>query len=135
MRAESGRKQLVVISLRRCFVIEHLYVQGRNTRDGRRGYSDRWTRPNNVEERMAERTSWEKVESGGGQLLDQLKRLIEEGNIRRVVVKQGERVVAEFPLTIGVVGAVFAPVLAAVGALAALLTNCSIEVEKLTSEE
>jgi hypothetical protein len=81
---------------------------------------------------MTDRTCWEKVEAGGGQVLDQLKKLVEEGNVRRVVVKQGERVVAEFPLTIGVVGAVFAPVLAAIGALAALLTSCSIEVEKET---
>jgi hypothetical protein len=81
---------------------------------------------------MVERTCWERVEAGGGEILDQLKRLVEQGNVRRVVVKQAGRVVAEFPLTVGVVGAVFAPVLAAVGALVALLTNCTIEVEKVT---
>jgi hypothetical protein len=59
--------------------------------------------------------------------------LIHEGNVRRIVIRQGERSVAEFPLTVGVVGTVAAPILAAVGAIAALLTNCSIEVQRATS--
>jgi hypothetical protein len=79
---------------------------------------------------MAERTVWETIQVEGGELLNEVKRVIREGNVRRVVIKQAERPVAEFPLTVGVVGAVFAPVLAAVGALAALLTDCSIEVER-----
>jgi hypothetical protein len=79
---------------------------------------------------MAERTWWETVESKSGELLEQLKQLIAEGNVRRVVVKQEGQVVAEFPLTVGVVGAVLAPVLAAIGALVALLTRCTIEVER-----
>ena len=57
----------------------------------------------------------------------QSQKLIEEGNVRRVVIKQGDRTLAEFPLMIGVVGAVIAPVLAAVGAIAALVTHCKIE--------
>jgi len=64
-----------------------------------------------------------------------VKRLIAEGNVRRVVVKQEGQVVAEFPLTVGVVGAVLAPVLAAIGALAALLTRCTIEVERTERHE
>ncbi|HEX2309823.1 MAG TPA: DUF4342 domain-containing protein [Vicinamibacterales bacterium] len=79
---------------------------------------------------MTERTWWETVESKSGELLEQLKQLIAEGNVRRVVVKQEGQVVAEFPLTVGVVGAVLAPVLAAIGALVALLTRCTIEVER-----
>jgi uncharacterized protein DUF4342 len=79
---------------------------------------------------MTERTWWETVEGKSGELLEQVKRLIAEGNVRRVVVKQEGQVVAEFPLTVGVVGAVLAPVLAAIGALAALLTRCTIEVER-----
>jgi hypothetical protein len=66
----------------------------------------------------------------GGQLLDGLKTIIEEGNVRRVRIRQRDRTVAEFPLTIGVVGAVLAPVLAAIGAIAALLTECTIDVER-----
>jgi hypothetical protein len=80
---------------------------------------------------MAEYTWWETIKVEGSQLLDRVKELIEEGNVRRIVIKQDDRTIAEFPLTIGVVGAVFAPVLAAVGAIAALATNCKIEVERV----
>jgi hypothetical protein len=81
---------------------------------------------------MAERTWWENVEAKGGELIEALKELIAEGNVRRVRVRQKDRVVAEFPLTVGVVGAVLAPVLAAIGAIAALLTDCTIDVERET---
>jgi hypothetical protein len=77
-----------------------------------------------------ERTWREKIEGTSEQILSQIKRLIDEGNVRRVVVKQQGRVVAEFPLTVGVVGTVIAPVAAAIGALTAVLADCSIEVEK-----
>ena len=78
-----------------------------------------------------ERTFWQKLEGTTENILNQLKKLIDEGNIRRVVVKQRGRTVAEFPLTAGVIGAVIAPVAAAIGALSALLAECSIEVEKI----
>jgi hypothetical protein len=77
-----------------------------------------------------ERTFWQKVEGTTDQVIGELKRLVEQGNVRRVVVKQRGRTVAEFPLTVGVVGAVLAPVAAAIGALTALLTECTIEVER-----
>ena len=80
---------------------------------------------------MSESTRWESFKIDSGQLIEQVKRLIHEGNVRRVVVKQDGRIVAEFPLTIGVVGAALAPVLAAVGTLAALLAECTIEVERV----
>lgn len=79
---------------------------------------------------MQQRPNVESIKVEGEQLLDRVKQVIHEGNVRRVVIKQEERTVAEFPLTIGVIGAVVAPVLAAVGALAALLTHCTIEVER-----
>jgi hypothetical protein len=63
----------------------------------------------------------------GGELLDRLKQLIAEGDVRRVVVKQEGQIVAEFPLSVGVVGTVLAPV--AIGARG-LLTHCTIEVER-----
>lgn len=66
----------------------------------------------------------------GGQLLERVRQLIHEGNVRRITVKHDGNVVAEFPLTVGVVGAIFAPVLAAIGALTALLAECTIEVER-----
>ena len=77
-----------------------------------------------------ERTFWQKLEGTTEDILNQLAKLIDEGNIRRVVVKQRGRTVAEFPLTAGVIGAVIAPLAAAIGALCALLAECSIEVEK-----
>jgi DNA-binding HxlR family transcriptional regulator len=81
---------------------------------------------------MQERTFWEKLEGTTEQVIAQLKKLVEEGNVRRVVVKQHGRTVAEFPLTLGVIGTVLAPLVAAIGALTALLTECTIEVEKTT---
>jgi hypothetical protein len=84
---------------------------------------------------MAEQHRMETIKVEGGQLIDQIKRLVHEGNVRRIVIKQGERTVVEFPLTIGVVGVVLAPVLAAAGALAALLTDCAIEVERVADDQ
>ena len=81
-------------------------------------------------EKQMERTWREKIEGTTDQILAQIKRLIDEGNIRRVLVKQQGKVIAEFPLTVGVVGTVLAPVAAAIGALTAVLADCSIEVEK-----
>ena len=82
---------------------------------------------------MGERTYKESFKVAADQLVDAVKRLIHEGNVRRVIVKQDGRTVVEFPLTIGVVGTVLAPVLAAVGALAAVLTECTLEVERSVS--
>jgi hypothetical protein len=83
---------------------------------------------------MQERTIWETIRLQGNELLESLRRLIQEGNARRIVIKQGDRTIAEFPLTAGVVGALVAPVLAAIGALIALVKDCSIEVEKVVSD-
>jgi hypothetical protein len=77
-----------------------------------------------------ERTWREKIEGTTDQILTQIGKLIDEGNVRKVVVKHKGRVIAEFPLTVGVVGTVLAPVAAAIGALTAVLAECSIEVEK-----
>ena len=79
---------------------------------------------------MAQATT-EKRTITGSQLLEYVKRLLHQGNIRRIVISQEGRTIAEFPLTIGVVGAVMAPVLAAIGALAALLAECTIEIERV----
>jgi hypothetical protein len=79
---------------------------------------------------MAEQTFWESTKVQGDKLLETVKGIIREGNVRRIVIKQGDRSMAEFPLTAGVVGAVFAPVLAAIGALAALVNDCTILVER-----
>ena len=69
------------------------------------------------------------LETSGGNIVDKIKELVHEGNIRKISVKQDGRTIAEFPLTFGVVGAALAPALAAIGAITALLTDCTIEVE------
>jgi hypothetical protein len=69
------------------------------------------------------------------QLVETLKKLVYEGNVRRVIVKQDGRTVVEFPLTVGVIGTVFAPMLAAAGALAAVLSECTIEVERTVADD
>ena len=67
----------------------------------------------------------------GEELLTKVKNLIKEGNIRRVIIKDKEgKILFEIPLTFGVVGALIAPQLAAIGAIAALLTEATIVVEK-----
>jgi hypothetical protein len=67
----------------------------------------------------------------GEQLLKKVKELIAEGNVRKITIidKSGKELMS-FPLTFGVVGVVFAPILAAVGALAALVGECTIAVER-----
>ena len=64
-------------------------------------------------------------------MLNKVKELVKEGNVRKISIheKDGKELMS-FPLSLGVVGAVFAPVLAAVGALAALIGECSITVER-----
>jgi len=67
----------------------------------------------------------------GEQLLDKIKQLLHEGNIRRIIIKDVKgNVFMEIPLTIGVVGTALLPVLAAVGALAALVSDFTIQIIK-----
>jgi hypothetical protein len=69
----------------------------------------------------------------GEDLLKKLNAVIKEGNVRRIVIKDKEgRSLINIPLTIGVVGVVLAPALAAVGAIAALVSECTILVERNT---
>ena len=80
---------------------------------------------------MSEKTFWQTIETTGEQLLATIKQIIEAGNVRRIRVRQRDRVIAEFPLTIGVVGTLIAPIAAAIGALTAVLTECTIDVERV----
>ena len=78
----------------------------------------------------AKKTS-ETFELKGEDLVKKVKELIHEGNVRRIIIKNKEgKTLIEFLLTFGVVGALIAPVLAAVGAVAALVSECSITVER-----
>jgi hypothetical protein len=76
-------------------------------------------------------TKKESFSINGEELLNKVKELVKEGNIRKISIhdKEGKELMS-FPLTIGVVGVLFAPVLAAVGALAALIGECTLTVER-----
>jgi len=76
------------------------------------------------------KTFWESIKTESENVVEKLKQLIHEGNVRRIVIQHQGRTVAEFPLTAGVVGALLAPVLAAIGAIVALLKDCTIQVER-----
>ncbi len=78
-----------------------------------------------------EEVKTEEFQVSGDKLVAKIKELVHEGNIRRIIIKNEEgRVMIDLPLTIGVVGVLLAPQLAAIGALAALLTKGTIVVEK-----
>ena len=82
---------------------------------------------------MTESTCWESVKADGASIDQKINELIRAGNVRRIVIEHEGKTIAEFPLTAGVVGVVFAPILAAVGALVALLQDCTIHVERVRS--
>ena len=71
----------------------------------------------------------------GDEILDKVKEIIREGNARKIIIKnEKEETIMEFTLTIGAIGAVIAPIFAAVGVIAALATDCEIIVEKREEE-
>ena len=81
------------------------------------------------------KTTKETFSINGEQLLKKVKELIAEGNVRKITIKdKAGKELMSFPVTIGVVGVVLAPILAAVGALAALVTECTISVERDVEE-
>ena len=75
--------------------------------------------------------NWDEFQVKGEELIAKVKELIREGNVRRIVIDNEEgKTLIEIPLTIGVVGALFLPVFAAIGAIAAMVTNCTIRVQR-----
>lgn len=80
-------------------------------------------------------TDTEKFRVSGSEIVEKVKQLIHEGNIRKVRLVHEDRTIIEIPLSIGApvaaLGIMAAPVLAAIGAFAALVTECTIEVEKV----
>lgn len=81
---------------------------------------------------MSEEVRVEEFEVTGEKLIETVKQIIRGGNIRRVSIKSEKGAnLMEFPLTLGVAGALILPQLAAIGAIAALVTKCSIVVEKV----
>lgn len=87
------------------------------------------------EEKKQEKSRTEEFRLTGGEILNKVKEVIHQGNARRIILKDEQgKTFLEIPLTVGVVGAIVAPILAAVGAIAALASNLTIIVVK-TDEE
>ena len=86
---------------------------------------------------MAEDKVWtEKIEVMGEEVLTKVKEIVREGNARRInIINEDGEHILEIPLTFGVVGALLAPTLAAVGAMAAILTKCTVEIERVEKPE
>jgi hypothetical protein len=83
-----------------------------------------------------EKSNHESFKVSGDEILSKVKEIIKEGNARKIIIKnEKEETIMEFPLTIGAIGVVLAPIFAAVGTLTALATHCTIIVEKRNSEE
>lgn len=78
-------------------------------------------------------SEWEEYPVSADDLVSRVKELIDEGNVRRIIVRsQTGDTLIEIPMTIGVIGALLAPYLAALGAIAAIVTRCTIAVERKT---
>jgi hypothetical protein len=83
-----------------------------------------------------EKLNQQSFKVSGDEILTKIKEIIKEGNARRIIIKNDkDETIMEFPLTIGAIGVVLAPLYAAIGTLAALATNCTIIVEKKNNEE
>jgi len=70
----------------------------------------------------------EELQVGAEKVIEKVKEIIHEGNVRRIVIKNKKKVIVELPMTIAAIGAVMAPLLAVAGTITALATNCTIEV-------
>ncbi len=87
-------------------------------------------------EAKKEKTRTEEFKVIGSEILDKFKEILHEGNIRKIILKNEDgKTFLEIPLTIGVIGAAVAPLLAAVGAIAALASSMTIIVEKVEDEK
>jgi hypothetical protein len=83
-----------------------------------------------------EQSKHESFKVSGEEILSKVKEIIKEGNARKIIIKnEKDETIIEFPLTIGAIGVVLAPIFAAVGTLAAVATHCTIIVEKRDPEE
>ncbi|QQG49674.1 MAG: DUF4342 domain-containing protein [Candidatus Berkelbacteria bacterium] len=80
---------------------------------------------------MAKKQHYEEFKVSGEDVLKKVKQLIKEGNVRSITIKDKDgKTLVQMPLTVGVIGAVIAPVLAAIGAIAALVSECTVGVER-----
>jgi len=85
---------------------------------------------------MPEKCRKEEFQVSGEKVIEKIKELVHEGNIRRIIIKNDHgSTLIEIPLTLGVIGAVLLPVWAAIGAIAALVTKMTIVVERVEEEQ
>ena len=78
------------------------------------------------------KTRVEQFRISGDELLSKVRQLVHEGNVRRIIIRNDKgATLVELPLTVGVIGAALLPVLAAVGAIAAIATDCELVVERV----
>ena len=88
---------------------------------------------------MPEQIRKEEFKVDANELLKKVKEIIQAGNARRIIIKQEDKTLLEVPLTIGVAGVtaitLFAPVLVAIGAIAGLVTRCTLVVEKVETKD
>ena len=87
---------------------------------------------------MPEQIRKEEFKVDANELLKKVKEIIQAGNARRIIIKQEDKTLLEVPLTIGVAGVtaitLFAPVLVAIGAIAGIVTRCTLVVEKVETK-
>jgi hypothetical protein len=109
--------------------------QGSQGNQGNQGFGQQFE---NVRQRVmdsdAVKTIQERIQTEGPDLVERVKSLAGEAGVRRISIQQDGRTLFEFPLAIGLVGALVMPQLAALGAVAALVTNCTITVEREDSD-
>ena len=84
---------------------------------------------------MTDQAWRESIEAEGEHLLKTIEHVVAEGNVRKIEISHNGKTVAEFPLTVGVVGVLLAPVLAAIGAIVAVLSDCKIEIERVSEKK
>jgi hypothetical protein len=77
----------------------------------------------------------EEVYVRGNELVEKVKELVRKGNVTKIKVKQDDRILIEIPVTAGVVGALVSPQLAIIGTVAALVSKCTIEIERFDNQE
>ncbi len=83
-----------------------------------------------LEESERERLWAERIQVSGNELVERVRELIREGNVRRVKIRHDGKTLLEFPVTVGALGALLLPTLAALGAIAAMVTECTVVVER-----
>jgi hypothetical protein len=87
-----------------------------------------------VQLEQEENSRKEEVFVRGSELVEKIKEIVHKGNVSRIKVKQDDKILVEIPVTAGLVGALLAPQLAIIGAVAALISRCSVEIERANPE-